>query len=304
MIDAALIASRWLQFAAATVLCGVPAFALYGLSPAARLREAPWLKRWIVSAAALALVAAIALLLAQSAEMAGDPALAFDPGTVWTVVSSTYFGTVWLVRLALLLLTAVLALTLRASRNSLVTLTLVGAVAAASLAWTGHGGEGEGIAGSVHRLADVLHLVAAAAWIGALVVLLRLLSAPDRGDDDALLGLVRFSGIGPLVVATLIVTGLVNAWALAGDGSILEAAATTYAFVLYVKLVLFGAMLLLAAFNRLQLSPRLGAAGADAMARGSAIATLRRSVLTETVLAALVIAIVGALGVMEPPSAS
>jgi putative copper resistance protein D len=303
MIEAALIASRWLQFAAAAVLCGVPAFALYGLPSNAREREAVWLKRWITRAAVLGVVAAIAMLLAQSAEMAGDPALAFDPETVWAVTSGTYFGTVWSFRFALLVLAIAFALALSKQRTSLVALVLVGAAAAASLAWIGHGGEGEGIVGGVHRLADVAHLLAAALWIGALVALVRLLRVSYQNDDDALHGLVRFSGIGPVVVAALIVTGLVNAWALAGDRPIGDAATTAYAFVLYVKLALFGAMLLLAALNRFQLMPKLAAAAADATARNEAIAALRRSVIAETVLAALVIAAVAALGVMEPPSA-
>jgi putative copper resistance protein D len=302
MLDAALIACRWFQFAAAAVLCGVPAFALYGLSPDARRRKATWLKRWVVGAAALGVVASIAMLFAQSAEMAGDPALAFDPGTVWAVVSGTYFGTVWIMRLALLVLAVVLGFTLPKGRNGLVALTLVGAMAAASLAWIGHGGEGEGIVGHLHRLADVAHLVAAATWIGALAGLVRLLSPVIQDNDDALRGLVRFSGIGPLVVATLILTGLVNAWALAGDRPILDAAATAYALVLYAKLALFGAMLMLAALNRFQLTPKLEAANEDMTVREAAIAALRRSVMAETVLAALVIAVVAALGVMEPPS--
>lgn len=304
MSEGALIVSRWLQFAAATILCGAPAFALYGLSSAAKHRHAAWLKRLLAIAASIGLAAALAMLLAQSAEMGGDPALAFDGGTVWAVVTGTYFGTVWLVRLVLLALALALTLILPMRRDGLAALTLVGTLVAASLAWMGHGGEGEGVTGGLHRVADVFHLAAAAAWIGALVVLVRLLTALARHEDDALRGLQRFSGVGPLVVATLIVTGFVNAWALAGARPILEAIATPYAFVLYAKLAFFVAMLILASLNRFQFIPKLEAVGANAPVRDAAIATLRRSVIAETVLAALVILIVAALGVLEPPSAS
>src|SRR5262245_44112181 len=110
MIEAALIASRWLQFAAAAVLCGAPAFALYGLRPDARQRHAPWLKRLLIAASLLGIFAALGLLFAQSAEMAGDPDLAFDPQTVSAVAFGTYFGAIWTVRFILLLLALALAL--------------------------------------------------------------------------------------------------------------------------------------------------------------------------------------------------
>jgi putative copper resistance protein D len=83
-----------------------------------------------------------------------------------------------------------------------------------------------------------------------------------------------------------------------------EAAATPYAAVLFLKLGLFAAMLALAALNRFVLTPRLRL---RSMHPGQTNATLRRlrwSVGLETALAALVIAAVAVLGVLEPPNAA
>ena len=305
MIEIALVVSRWLQFAAAAILCGAPAFFLYGVRQVSVPDDA-WTKRLVLSATLLGIVAAISMLLAQSAEMSGDAAAAFKADVVWAVLSDTYFGAVWAVRFLLLLAMGALVVALPVGRARLMAFTAVGVLTAASLAWMGHGREGEGALGLAHLLADVLHVLAASVWIGALVVLLRLLRRAAQGGSDeiraAAYGLTRFSGIGSLVVATLLITGLVNAWALTAPHSISEALTTDYARLLLVKVALFALMLALAALNRFSLSPRLAAA-ADGPASGAAIGALRRTVLLETGLGLFVLLAVGALGVIEPPSA-
>src|SRR3546814_15811165 len=49
-----------------------------------------------------------------------------------------------------------------------------------SLAWSGHGAATEGGAGMVHLGADILHLLAAGAWVGALAALLLMASQIGR----------------------------------------------------------------------------------------------------------------------------
>jgi putative copper resistance protein D len=75
-----------------------------------------------------------------------------------------------------------------------------------------------------------------------------------------------------------------------------------YGWLLLAKLTLFGAMLLLAAANRWQLTPRLEAAayGGDAAA---ALRHLRLSLLVETGLAILILGLVAALGTLDPLAA-
>jgi len=305
MIEAGLAAARWLQFAAAVLLCGAPAFCLYALTPSMLVREGVWLKRLWLGALSAAAVAALLTLLAESAEMSGGVASAIDPATIWSVAAGTYFGTVWFVRLALLLVLSTFAV--RFGRSSLdgYLFASLGTVFAASLAWQGHGGEGAGMLGPMHRIADVVHMLAASVWIGALVVLTHLVNRGRAGADEAQAAhaaLVRFSGVGPFVVAALILTGVMNTWALTAPRPWVAAIASPYAWVLALKLALFAGMLGLAALNRLALTPRLQAALANGGLEG-AISNARRSVLIETVLAFFVLAAVSALGVMEPPSA-
>lgn len=307
MIEIALVVSRWLQFAAAVILCGAPAFFLYG-SQQLSARDAGWAKQLLIASTLLGIVAAILMLLAQSAEMSGDAASAFKADVVWGVLSDTYFGAVWIVRFLLLFAMGALVMTVQTGRVRWMALTAIGVLIAASLAWMGHGREGEGALGTAHLVADILHLLAASVWIGALVVLLHLLRRASQGGRDETVaagyGLSRFSGIGPLVVAALLVSGLVNAWALTAPHSVSEALMTDYARLLLVKIGLFAMMLALAALNRFSLAPRLAAtAAANEHDSKAALVALRRNVLLETGLAVFVLVAVAALGVMEPPSA-
>ncbi|HTY50701.1 MAG TPA: CopD family protein, partial [Steroidobacteraceae bacterium] len=115
-------------------------------------------------------------------------------------------------------------------------------------------------------------------------------------------GLVRFSSLGPWVVAVLALTGVINAWALIGPASWRAILGTQYGLVLLAKLLLFAGMLVFAAHNRLRLTPGLEAALAAAAGSGPALRALRASLLAETVLAVLVLAAVAWLGTLEPPS--
>jgi putative copper resistance protein D len=170
----------------------------------------------------------------------------------------------------------------------------------------------EGLAGVIHAGADVLHLFTAGAWIGALLPLsiLILFSFRRQTRDEAIItyeGLESFSGIGLTIVAVIVLTGVVNSWFLIGLERWRMLFTTPYGLTLVFKLALFGLMLLLAAGNRFFLSPRLGfvvgthVAGTDTKGLKVALLWLRRSVLTETVLALLVLAAVAFLGTLEPP---
>jgi putative copper resistance protein D len=302
MIETGLALARWLQLAPAVLLCGAPAFLVFAAPRDVFAADRAWTKGLLLLALAGALAGALAMLLAESAEMSGDLHAAIDPGVIWTVASGTYFGIVWFVRLALLAVLAAFVLRFEQSAGVRFGVALFGGAFAASLAWQGHGGEGSGAVGVVHRIADVAHLLAASIWIGALVMLLRLLR---RGGvaAAALRGLALFSGVGPLVVAGLIVTGLVNVWALTAPQSLAAAVRTPYAIVLALKLALFLGMLALAGLNRYALTPRLASALQDPSKTQAAVAAARRSLLIETALGALVLMVVAALGMLAPPSA-
>ena len=168
------------------------------------------------------------------------------------------------------------------------------------LAWSGHAAGGLGGEAIIHPAADVLHLIAAAAWVGALLPLIVLFAA--AGMDDASLTMARtattrFSILGIASVGTLLVTGIVNTYYLAG--SVPALLHTDYGRLLLIKIALFLAMVAIAAVNRLRLTPRLLQQASIAASR-DALRQLRRNAAIEALAGATVIAIVAALGTMPP----
>src|SRR5206468_93191 len=122
------------------------------------------------------------------------------------LILESRFGTVWLVRHALLVLLAALVLFREDEEESALDWTAwrlqawaLGAVALAAMAWAGHAVAMESVgAGAV--LANAAHLVAAGFWLGALLPLALLLRAASReaGADArpyAVLAVRRFSTV-------------------------------------------------------------------------------------------------------------
>jgi putative copper resistance protein D len=99
-------------------------------------------------------------------------------------------------------------------------------------------------------------------------------------------------------VVAITLSGLVNTWFLTDrfEGLI----GTEYGRLLQIKLILFAAMLVVAAINRTRLLAVLSSATNDK--RGPmTLRRLRGNVAIEIVLGLAVICIVGLLGVTEPP---
>jgi putative copper resistance protein D len=97
-------------------------------------------------------------------------------------------------------------------------------------------------------------------------------------------------------VATLIVTGLLNAWILVGSLKALDS--TEYGQFLQVKLALFALMLCLAAVNRLHWTPRL--VWQPAALHKRALNQLTQNSIMEAGLGLAVFVMVGALGMNHP----
>jgi copper resistance protein D len=223
----------------------------------------------------------------------------FDETTT-TVLAETRFGQVWTVRLIIGALIAIgmIAFDRRDARPPCwwhVASVLLAVCFLGSLASSGHAGAEEGLAGDIHWAADVLHLATAGAWLGSLPPLAFTLAASRTVADDVSLGLAtrithRFSLLGIACVATLTITGLINAFYLVGSVSALIG--TQYGRLLAAKVALFAAMTGVAAVNRFGLAPRLP--------EQTAIRDLDRTALLEAGLGLLVLAIVGVLGTLPP----
>lgn len=305
-MDLAIVATRIVQFAAAAVVFGAPLFLLYGLNgpDRAALR---WPRPLAMVASLALLLGAVAALMAQTAAMVGAPAAALDREMMGSVMLETPFGLAIAARALAAALALVLCLALRPGTAVWLSLTALGAVAVASFAWSGHGAATEGPGALPHLIADVLHLIAAGVWLGALAALALMLrpraTPPEPAAARALHGaLAGFSGVGSAVVATLILTGLVNSWFLVGLDGLGRITNSPYGLLLIAKLVLFVAMLALAAANRFRHTPGLGAALAEG-APDSALPALRRSVALETALGLAILVLVGVLGTLAPVAA-
>lgn len=311
MVDA-LIAVRAVHFAASVAASGAIFFRLWVAAPALRVagERPPWgrgLERQLGSIAwaslALLIVSAAAWLLLVAAEASGRPLADVLGGRVIpTVLTSTRFGHVWLARL---LVAMALAAYLLRSRPDDRPLSLWGSAAAVlaagllgALALAGHGGATPGAAGIVHLAADVAHAVAAGVWAGGLLPLALLLAAARRAAEAPALAAARdatqrFSTLGLVSVATLLATGIVNTIFLAG--SVPGLLGTPYGQLLTVKILLFVAMVGIAAVNRLKLTPRLATEPA-----ARAMRQLQRNALVEAGLGLAILVIVGALGTIPP----
>ena len=127
---------------------------------------------------------------------------------------------------------------------------------------------------------------------------------PAEARNSLHAALRGFSGIGSGLVAVLVATGLINGWFVVGLAGLPGLLAMPYGQLLSVKLVIFLAMLGLAAANRFQLTPRLGRALPAAAPTLPAIAALRRSLVLETGLSVIVVALVAWFGTLAPPAIS
>ncbi len=282
---------------------GLSAFGLYGLRASER-GSALALRPWLVTGAAVALLLSGIALALLAAAMTGAPPWPIDREAVGMLLDQPGIGTAWKVRIAALAVVALAALLLPRRGPWLGAAALAGGVALATLAWGGHGAAGEGATGWVHLGADILHLLAAGAWTGALLGLVLLVARPAARIDPAHLVLTHralrgFGRVGTIMVATLVLTGLVNAWLLVGPDKIPALGTTLYGQLLLAKLVLFVAMLGFAALNRFRLTLRFKASITGGEHRG-ALRTLRQSLSAETACLVAIFALVAWLGSLEP----
>lgn len=303
----ATIAIRFALYANLMALFGLPMFALYTPPPVSSVVAIP--KRMLAVLAVSAVLLSVASIVVMTATMSGVAVTEVSRLSIAVMVFETPMGTAWLVRIVALAATFVLIMS-NPARGSLshFSLVIVSAVALASLAWTGHGAAGEGTAGLVQLVADIVHLIAAGAWFGALLALSAAIGRTMARDtlDHIVVAqrtLESFALAGSIMVALLIVTGLVNGWVLVGAAHVFTLAGSLYGRLLLWKLALFSAMLSLAATNRFRLAPELAhVADIDNVPR-AVIEKLRLSIALETIFAVAIFASVAWLGTLAPPMA-
>jgi putative copper resistance protein D len=306
-----LILTRTVHYAALAALAGGADFLVVIAEPAFRVvagrdADAAALRRDVLrilwASLALGLVSGALWLVLEARDMSGRPfAAVFARDIIATVLFRTQFGSDWLARLAMAVALVPALLAARRSgasgRGARGLALVLSAALLGALAWAGHAGATPGEEGEVHLVSDVLHLLAAGAWLGGLLPLI-LLFARSRGAP-ALLAVTRratrrFSWLGLLSVATLLATGIVNSVILVG--TVPGLLGTLYGQLLLAKIAGFLVMVTVAAINRQRLTPALLADAAPAMA----LMRLRRNALIETALGLAILTIVGVIGTLPP----
>ena len=308
MIDTLTIGIRFALYANLVILFGLPLFGLYALKGAERLHSNVLpLRALIIWLALLAMALSVLSIIVMTASMAGVSPFEIDRASVKAMISETPMGNAWAARMAALLGTLCLAVAWgRRKRPTWLVLVSIGAaVALISLAWTGHGAASEGIAGTRHLIADIIHLLASGAWVGALAAFGIMLFRPFAQMNADHLRLTHralngFSLVGTVFVASIVASGLVNSYVLVGPAHILSLPSTLYGQLLMAKLALFGVMLVLAAANRFRLTPAFDEA-IKAGDPAAAISELRHSLIFEASAALLILGLVAWLGTLEPP---
>lgn len=308
MFEPAVVVLRLMQYTGAMVLMGSSLFFIYALPPAGAgsAAEAPWARRLVAGAGALLALATLVWIAAQASVLAGSVAEGLKPETLGAVVTSMDLGKAGVLRAGVAVLAMILALVLKPARTSWFTAAGLGAIATATFAWMGHGAATEGPGGLIHLVSDIFHSWAGAVWIGALVafaLILRTRSPTPAGLLALHRALHGFSGVGTLLVAVLVASGLVNSWFLVEPDRITSLWTTSYGRLLSLKLLLFMAMLGLAAANRFRLTPALARGLNEPSRQGEALADLRRSIALETAAALGVVALVAWFGTLAPPAA-
>ena len=298
-----VIAARFALFADLGLLFGLALFGLHGL----RGGERPLLplRAAIVLTGSAGLLASACGLVAITATMAGTTLFDVPWDMLAPLLSGTAMGWSFQARIAALLLAVAAGAAM--ARRPIAALAIVApcaAVALATLAWSGHGAAD----GVVHRAADIVHLLAAGAWLGAIAAFLMLSrQARSSGNESVARALHRaldgFSVMGSALVGLIVATGLVNGLFLVGPDHLASLGTSLYGRLLMAKIAAFLAMLAIAAVNRYRLTPGLAHAIARGDSRG-AIAALRRSLALEAGAALAILGFVAWLGTLEPPIAT
>ena len=302
MSDSVSIALRFALYVDLMLLFGVTLFGLYSLTGQERMSGTvlPF-RSMLAGTAVLGALLSVASMLMMVSAMSGESDFAELRPHIEMMVLETDVGLTCVVRIVALVV-AGLAVMLRAPGFSLLVASFAGGIALASLAWSGHGAMDEGSRRYWHFVVDILHLLAAGAWAGALVAF-ALMAKINALQTEARIRLLaravnRFEVIGAVIVVLITVTGVVNYLFIVGP-KLDEVFLSTYGILLFIKVVLFAGMLVLAALNRFHLGPLLEQSLRDGQYTVAANA-LRRSVVVELVAAVLIVGLVAWLGTLSP----
>ncbi len=295
------VGATWLDVTALCIAVGAAACTSW-LLPEPSAPVAYRLRIGFGAALALFTASTIVLCVARTLEMSGAG---------WSglgrylplVVGETRFGALWRVRGYALAVAWVAALPYlvrgRLAKGAAVTLIAACAVGAFARAASGHAGDTGMVA--VPVWIDMAHLVAAAGWVGPLLVLPAVVFPRLRAPGDvpgfaALFG--RLSALAGAALALVVATGLYNAWHGLGRPAALWTSA--YGRILLAKLGLVAIMVTIGAHNRWVKLPALRRSVPAEAARW--VRRAARAVVVEAWLAVAVLLAAALLHHAVPPA--
>ncbi len=325
---------RALQYAAIALGLGTVVFLLVCWLPALAEVSGGGLAWWLASAAFAARVRTLLLAAAAAGALSAVLAIGLEGATgegvsLWSAarasvirdVLATRFGVVWGLALLVWLGVAGTVLARRApvpalrpvavgaaglalpgARRSLLALAVPLGALALLPALAGHGSVQSPVA--LLLPANVLHVLAMAAWLGGVAVLVLALRAAtsrlDLPDRTPLLVAVvgRFSRLAGVAFAVLLASGVIQG--IVEVASVPALVDTAFGRAVLIKLVLFTALVGLGWVNRSRVLPQLRAAGGSPARAGL---LLRRTLRAELGLGVAVLVVTGALAGYPPSTA-
>lgn len=216
MSDSVSIALRFGLYVDLMLLFGLALFGLYSLKEQERVSGVALpFRSMLTGTALLGVLLSVASMVMMASAMSGETDFAELRPHIEMMVLETDVGLAWVVRIiALVIASLAVMLNHRAPGFSLLIASFAGAIALASLAWSGHGAMDEGSRRYWHFITDILHLLASGAWFGALVALALMAKINDLQTEERIRLLARavsrFEWVGAVIVAVITVTGVVN----------------------------------------------------------------------------------------------
>ncbi|CCQ42360.1 copper homeostasis membrane protein CopD [Yersinia enterocolitica] len=305
MNDQIMIIVRFFLYLDLMLIFGLPFFEIYGINKTRReTGSVIHFRSFIFFAIISGIVLTFFNMLLVSNAMSGVTDFReLSIHIIEMVIEETEVGVSWVIRLiALFIALSGILLYERNQQVSRWITTLAGTVALATLAWGGHAVMHDGIHYYLHLFSDLVHLVAAGTWVGALAAFAILLLR--KGNHNKLFvevvseSLAGFATAGTIIVVALSLSAAVN-YVYITEGVLSVLVNSSWGLLLLAKTGLFGLMLLLAAANRFHLGPRLERT-VSMGEYSKSISLMRRSILTEFFIAIIILAAVAWLGMLSP----
>jgi putative copper export protein/methionine-rich copper-binding protein CopC len=277
--------TRWIGYIGLSIWTGAFLSVAWLWTTAPRSQQ---FRLWMRGAWVALLVSSILAVIFQSWLIKGSPGLLI--GDLWDITAGR--GILGKLIIVVGLATFVQSPEMMSSTAGRVGAGAVTLVLALATAASGHAGTSRWL--MLGMLAQTVHVLAVATWLGLLMIL-GLVMLREANDNDARFAVAQFSSIATALLGVIVATGVFQTLRfVGGPGNLFSSGHGRW---LLLKLVVVAAMLFVAKVNR-------GRIGNGMIGRGAISARtreqLRRAMVTEFVLGIVVFAVTAILVVQAP----